>query len=103
MLIEAGHECWATSQAGRSAAADDDQTVYADEHGAVLMTHDQEFTERRKRNTIGRHIRLMCEQPDGPDLLRRCLVEIVPVLEHRLDVVMEIRVTGVSTYFSRWD
>lgn len=66
----AGHESWTAAQAGRADAPDDDQTIYANEHDAVLITDDREFTERRKRNTIGRHVRRAASSRTGPTCLR---------------------------------
>ena len=97
-LEAAGHDCWTAAEAGRADAPDDDQTVYAHQHGAVLITHDREFTERRKRNTIGRHVRLCCEQPDGPNLLAMWLDDVIPVLEHRSHVVVELHPNGFSAH-----
>lgn len=65
----AGHTCWTASQAGAQSDDDDEQTVYATDKGAVLITHDAEFTNRRKRQPFGHHVRLVCHQLDGPDLL----------------------------------
>lgn len=101
VIEEQGHECWTAAQAGRSDAPDDDQTVYAHEMNAVVVTHDREFTERRKRNSIWKHIRLSCDQPDGPDVLRRWLGQVVPILDHLDNVVIEIRPDGFSVY-SAW-
>lgn len=99
-LEDAGHFVWTAAQAGRADALDDDQTIYANEHRAVLVTHDREFTERRKRNTIGRHVRLCCEQPDGPHLLATWLDDITPVLDHRSDVVVELHPNTYSVHAS---
>jgi hypothetical protein len=99
-LEQAGHVCWTAVQAGRADAPDDDQTIYATERDAVLITHDRQFTERRKRNTIGRHVRLCCEQPDGPEVLGRWLDDVTPVLEHRAHVVVEVRANGYSVQAS---
>ena len=46
------HVAWTAANAGMSAAADDDLTVYAQEHDAVLVTHDSEFSERRRKNVL---------------------------------------------------
>jgi hypothetical protein len=50
---------------------------------AVLVTHDREFTRRRMQNTIGRHVRLDCEQPDAVALIGVHLGELVAALEIR--------------------
>ena len=95
-----GHECWTTSDAGRYRADDDDQAFYAAERGAVMVTHDREFTERRKRNTIGQHIRLCVDHPDGPRFLDLFLEEACEILAARADVVIEIRFSGVTDFCS---
>jgi predicted nuclease of predicted toxin-antitoxin system len=97
-VLNPPHECWTAAQAGRSLATDDDQSVYADDMDAVIVTHDKEFTDRRKRNTTGRHIRLCCEQPDGPSYLARWLEDILPILERRRYVVIEVRSDGFSAF-----
>lgn len=97
-LEAVGHHAWTAAQAGRPDAPDDDQTIYATGRGAVLVTHDREFTERRKRNTIGGHLRLCCEQPDGPEILGRWLDDLVPILEHRANVVVEVQAVGYAVY-----
>ncbi|MDQ3764180.1 MAG: DUF5615 family PIN-like protein [Actinomycetota bacterium] len=56
MLRKAGHEAWTAADAGLYRAGDDDLTVYADNKGAVLISHDTEFSQRRRRNMIGKHI-----------------------------------------------
>lgn len=99
-LEAAGHDCWTAAQAARPDAPDDDQTVYANNRGAVLVTHDREFTERRKRNTVGRHVRLCCEQPDGPEVLARWLDDITPILGHRPNVVVELATHGYSVHIA---
>ena len=102
VLHQAGHEVFTTSEAGRSDADDDEQTVYATDRKAVLVTHDREFTERRKRNTIGQHVRLDCEQPDGPMLLARWLPDVVGLLERHVDVVIEVRPNS-TPQFIKWE
>jgi predicted nuclease of predicted toxin-antitoxin system len=100
-VLSPPHDCWTAAQAGRAFAADDDQTVYADDAGAVIITHDREFTERRKRNTAGRHIRLCCEQPDGPHVLQRWLPDILAILDRRRYVVIELRQDSYQV-FADW-
>ena len=65
---------------GAVPAADDEGTVYATNRGMVGVTHDREFTARRKRHTIGLHVRLMCAQPDAVAVLRERHAELRDVL-----------------------
>jgi predicted nuclease of predicted toxin-antitoxin system len=68
-----GHAVVVASEVGLGGAvpaSDDEVTVYAIDRGMVVVTHDREFTARRKRHTIGLHVRLMCMQPDAVDVLR---------------------------------
>lgn len=86
MLKEQGHEAWTASQANLSAGGDDDLSAYAHDKRATVLTHDREFSNRRKRNPIGRHVRLACREPDGPAVLERFLDELVQRLEPFNDV-----------------
>lgn len=102
MLNDAGHDAWTVGEAGRALAKDDDQTVYAGEMGAVLITHDREFTTRRKRNAHGRHVRLVCPEPDGPDVLALHLDDVLPILERHENVTVEIKPRGFESFFA-WE
>lgn len=54
MLRAEGHQCWTANEAGLATESQDDNlTVYADEHRAVLVTLDREFSQRRLKNSIG--------------------------------------------------
>ena len=39
MLRRHGHECWTAAEAALAGAKDDALSVYADDQGAVLVTH----------------------------------------------------------------
>jgi hypothetical protein len=95
-FIKLGHECW-PSTAGLAASADNDTVaVYADDRAAVLITHDREFTRRRMKNTIGRHVRLDCEQPDARAVIDAHLDELVTELERAHDVVIVVSAAEVT-------
>jgi predicted nuclease of predicted toxin-antitoxin system len=103
VLRQAGHECW-PSTSGLSASADDDAVaVYADDRHAALITHDREFTLRRMKNTIGCHVRLDCQQPDGPEVIAARLHDLVAMLEGAQDVVLIVSATEVRRYPARWE
>jgi predicted nuclease of predicted toxin-antitoxin system len=103
VLRQAGHECW-PSTAGLAASADDDAVaVYADDRRAVLVTHDREFTRRRMKNTIGRHVRLDCEQPDAIALMGAHLEELVAALERAHDIVIVVSAAGVARHAGQWE
>jgi len=57
VLTPAGHDCWTANNAGLALEQDDDQTVYATDRDAVLVSYDSEFSQRRRRNAIGQHAR----------------------------------------------
>lgn len=61
-LRQLGQEAWTAYDAGLSRASDDDLPVYAHDRNAVLLTHDREFSRRRRAWTIGRHIYLRCAE-----------------------------------------
>ena len=90
VLAAAGHSAWTTTQARRGSASDDDQTVYAMSKGAVLITHDREFTTRRKQEPYGHHVRLICREWAGPDMLRAALPRLIEFLKASPDMVVEI-------------
>lgn len=102
VIEKAGHQCWSTSQAGRWLADDEDQTIYAEDADAIIVTHDRAFTEKQKKRTTGKHIRLCCEQPDGPTVLARHLPDILDLLKHRTYVVIELKHESFEA-FTHWD
>ena len=107
VLINAGHEAWTADQAGLAgpdAAMDDDLSIYAQNRSAVVMTHDREFSERRIRNTFGRHVWLRCEQPDAALLVAIQLESLITVLESRATLVVEVSAAhGVQDRNPHWD
>jgi predicted nuclease of predicted toxin-antitoxin system len=70
MLRRHGHVSWTASEAGlANEGQDDNLTIYAADHRAVLVTLDREFIRRRQANPIGQHIRLRCLEPEAADVL----------------------------------
>lgn len=100
VLRAAGHDVWTASEAGQSEATDDDLTVYASDRGAVLATHDREFSQRRRRSVIGRHLWLRCDEQDAPALLAQRLPELEAVLQAE-DVFIMVSPDRVETA-RRW-
>lgn len=96
MLIHRGHEAWSTDQANLGQDVDDELTVYAHEHGAVLLTHDQEFSQRRRKNVIGRHIWLECNEFDAAEILNGYFEDVFPLLERREHLWVRITRETVS-------
>ena len=45
-----------------------------------MVTMDREFSERRRKNPIGRHIRLRCHEPEAASILRNHLAEVLEYL-----------------------
>lgn len=103
VLTDAGHDCWATSQAGKWFDTDDEQARYACDMGAVLITHDTGFAKGQRRSTTGRFIWLCCEHPDGPKMLARWLDDILAPLEHRPYVVIELRWDRYTVCGGDWE
>jgi predicted nuclease of predicted toxin-antitoxin system len=88
MLRRARHQTWTAADAGLARAPDDALSVYADDRGAALVTHDREFTARRRRHPIGQHIRLACKEWEAAALLRDRLPYLLPILEARTVVTV---------------
>jgi predicted nuclease of predicted toxin-antitoxin system len=95
MLLREGHEAWSVGAAGLAVAKDDDLTVYAVNHEAVLISLDVEFMQRRRVNAIGRHLRLRCSEPVAAGVLRGHLKQVLEYLE-RDHVTVTVSQSGVK-------
>lgn len=93
VLVAAGHEAWTVAAAGIPDAADDDVSVYAAQKDAVVITHDVEFSARRRRNPHGRHVQLGCPEPDAVDL--------VSAIEPFADVFVYVSKAGINWHL-KW-
>jgi predicted nuclease of predicted toxin-antitoxin system len=96
MLRQRHHECWTASAVGLAAASDDALTVWASEHGAVVISTDREFGQRRSRNAIGLHVWLHCADWDASTVLGAHLSDVVARLEARSDLTVRVSKEGVS-------
>jgi predicted nuclease of predicted toxin-antitoxin system len=101
-IRQRGHQAWTVSVAGLARAADDALTVYSDNHDAVLITHDVEFSRRRQRNVVGRHIFLRCNEWDAPQVILKHLDEIVLVLERHSDAWVKLSVDVEPVWSFDW-
>lgn len=102
ILRKAGRQCVAAAASGLASASDDHVSVFADEHHAVLLTHDVEFTARRRRNTFGKHVLLACRQWEAATIVERHLEDVVKMLETRDAIVLKVSNDGVTTYPTQW-
>jgi predicted nuclease of predicted toxin-antitoxin system len=84
-------------------AADDELTIYAQEQNAALITHDAEFSERRRKSVIGQHIHLKCREWDAVDVLRDNLDEILTVLGRRPDVWIRLSPDAEYKLSFKWE
>ena len=83
-------------------ARDDELSVYAFDNDAALLTHDHEFTQARRKKTIGRHVRLDCRESDAVGILRAHIDEVVAHLERERECVLVVRPSGVTFFAARW-
>ncbi|MBK8459192.1 MAG: DUF5615 family PIN-like protein [Micropruina sp.] len=97
-----GHQCWTAADAGLADADDDDLGAYSMEQQAVLMTHDNEFSARRRVNTIGKHVHLDVEEPDAADMIRCALPAMVKALSAADNLFMRVNVNGVIDLHFGW-
>lgn len=103
LLITKGHKCWSADQANLPDATDDTLTIYAQSKDAAVVTHDREFSRRRRQNTIGLHVFLDCLEPDAVSLVDKHLDEMVEALE-RSKGDMFVRISPTRLDISRnWD
>jgi predicted nuclease of predicted toxin-antitoxin system len=93
-LRQLRHEAWTIADAGLYRVSDDEVTVYATNHKAVVLTHDIEFSRRRRRNVIGWHIQLRCKEWEAADLLAAYLGELLPIMRAKPDVFIALSKHG---------
>jgi predicted nuclease of predicted toxin-antitoxin system len=96
MLRRHGHECLTASQVGLADAPDDALTVWATEHGAVVVTTDREFSRRRMKNAIGHHVWLRCLDWKADALFDSHLTQVVSRLRARSDLTIRVSVDWVK-------
>lgn len=97
-----GHEAWTANEAGLNRVADDELTVYADDKRAVLITHDREFSQRRRRNVVGRHLQLRCDEWEAADLIEAHLAQLLPILGAFDDIFVAVSPAGFEVSH-KWD
>ena len=97
-----GHQAWTVGSAGLALASDDALTVYACEHKAVLLTHDVEFSARRRKQVIGQHVFLRCNEWDGVTVIRQHLDAILLVLERVPDLWIKLSLGTEPEYSYDW-
>ena len=97
-----GHDCWTAADANLALAKDDELTAYADDRKAVLVTHDVEFSSRRARNVVGRHLQLRCEEPDAVDLVTLHFDAIIDNLGSAEHIFVRVSAEG-CTRSMRWE
>jgi hypothetical protein len=102
-LRKAGHRCVTAGGSGMARASDDGLSVFADEHGAILLTHDKEFSRRRRANTFGKHVLLDCREWDVAGLVSKYLDDLVTLANSREAIYLRLSIEGVVPYPTRWD
>jgi predicted nuclease of predicted toxin-antitoxin system len=102
LLVRQGHECWTVANANLYDAADDTITVYADERQAVVVTHDREFSRRRRRNPVGMHLQLRCLEPDAAELLEKHLDHVLSLLKGAQHIFIQLSAEGCTASY-KWD
>jgi predicted nuclease of predicted toxin-antitoxin system len=86
ILVAHGHHAWTVAAAGIPDAPDDDISVYAAKMDAVVVTHDEEFSARRRKNPHGRHVQLGCTEPDAVEVVTTNIDGLVAILAPHRDV-----------------
>lgn len=100
VLTARSHEAW---QAPPHLERDDDISAYADDKNAAVITHDVEFTYRRRRHTFGQHIRLMCEQTDAVKVMELHHDELIELMSKNPTGVFIVSNSRVEFKPPRWD
>jgi predicted nuclease of predicted toxin-antitoxin system len=96
VLVSGGHEAWSVVEAGLSSVNDEIVAIYGHTKRAAVLTHDKEFSRWRKRNCIGQHVFLKCEEPDARDLIEAHMDDLVEILDRFDDVYCELSQSGLS-------
>ncbi len=78
------------------AQRDDELTVWAAGHQAVLVSTDAEFGQRRMRNEIGRHVWLRCSDWEASEVLAGQLAEVLTLFGARSDLTVRVSKQGLS-------
>ena len=90
-LVREGHQTWSAADAGLADAEDDDLTAYAVRTAAIVVTHDNEFSNRRLSTGLhGKHVWLRCLEWDAATVVIRDLPMIAHVLGSPRDVLVEL-------------
>ena len=95
-LRRKGFAVKSAAQVGLGSAVDDDLTVWADDRGFAVVTHDRGFSRRRRADPIGRHIELRCSETMATDALIRHLDQVLQMCA-REHVVVVVTTRDVST------
>jgi predicted nuclease of predicted toxin-antitoxin system len=95
-LISAGHECWTAAEAGLNEVTDDTLTVYAAKKRAVLVTHDGEFSQRRRRAVTGWHLQLRCNEWEAATLVMAHLGQVTDLFGRFDDVFIVLSHAGLE-------
>lgn len=103
VLRQLGHQCVTASMTGMAEAKDDAWSVFADNLDAVLLSHDVEFADRRKRNTFGRHVLLACRQWEAVDAVKAHLDTIIELAYSRDAILIKVSRDSVRAYPTRWE
>ncbi len=82
--------------------SDDTLTVYAQSKRAVLVTHDKEFSARRRRNPAGWHLHMKCQESEAADMLVAHLPILEPLFAARPDLFVSISKNGLGIPTSAW-
>lgn len=83
VLRTAGHDCVTANVvglAGRVAASDRDVAIYAEDEKRILLSHDREFAAWQRRQTIGVHVRIDCQQPLASKVVAAHLPDLVAAI-----------------------
>ena len=101
-LRMAGQDAWTASNAGLHAMGDDSLTIYAQQKGAALITHDREFSQRRKHNVVGQQIFLRCLEEEAATLIVTHLPAVLALLQAFDDIYVSLSKEGMETSH-RWE
>jgi len=102
VIVTAGHECWTVVDAGLSSEDDDEVSVYAADHNAVLVTDDRELIRRRKTLLFGKTVELRGTKRAALENLPNHIDHCVELLESGNELIVAVSAVGAWIIAPAW-
>jgi len=102
VIVAAGHECWTVVDAGLSNEDDDEVSVYAADHNAVLVTDDRELIRRRQGVLFGKTVELRGTKRAALQNLPNHIDHCVELLNGADELIVAVSLLGAWIIAPSW-